>query len=108
MVDNFRDHAANERTFLAWVRTAIAIVGFGLLIGKVATTDASSPQSSGALIGAGLLLIAFAGLRFHYQRRRINAEKIGTPAHWSFELILSAMIAILVLLLLAFAVFSLG
>lgn len=108
MVDNFRDHAANERTFLAWVRTAIAIVGFGLLIGKVAATEASSPHSTGALIGAGLLLIAFAGLRFHYQRRRINAGEIGTPAHWSFELILSAMIAVLVILLFAFAMFGLG
>lgn len=29
-----RDHLANERTFLAWVRTAAAIVVFGFAIGR--------------------------------------------------------------------------
>jgi Domain of unknown function (DUF202) len=31
---NFSDHAANERTFLAWVRTAIAVMAFGFLVEK--------------------------------------------------------------------------
>lgn len=29
-----RDHLANERTFLAWVRTAAAVVVFGFAIGR--------------------------------------------------------------------------
>jgi putative membrane protein len=29
-----RDHLANERTFLAWVRTGVAIVVFGFAIGR--------------------------------------------------------------------------
>ena len=29
MIERYSDHAANERTFLAWVRTAIAIVALG-------------------------------------------------------------------------------
>ena len=32
MIRNYRDHAANERTYLAWVRTALALMGFGLLV----------------------------------------------------------------------------
>jgi putative membrane protein len=31
-----RDHLANERTFLAWVRTGIAILVFGFAIGRFA------------------------------------------------------------------------
>jgi two-component system chemotaxis response regulator CheB len=31
MIERYGDHAANERTFLAWVRTAIAIMVFGFL-----------------------------------------------------------------------------
>ena len=31
-----RDHLANERTFLAWVRTSVAIVVFGFAIGRFA------------------------------------------------------------------------
>ena len=32
MIKRYSDHAANERTFLAWVRTAIAVMAFGFLI----------------------------------------------------------------------------
>jgi putative membrane protein len=32
LIKNFSDHAANERTFLAWVRTAIAIIAFGFVV----------------------------------------------------------------------------
>ncbi len=34
MIENFTDHAANERTFLAWVRTSIAVMAFGFLVEK--------------------------------------------------------------------------
>ena len=34
MIRNFSDHSANERTFLAWVRTAIAVMAFGFLVEK--------------------------------------------------------------------------
>ena len=31
---SFTDHSANERTFLAWLRTGIAVVAFGFVIEK--------------------------------------------------------------------------
>ena len=34
MVERYSDDPANERTFLAWVRTAIAIAAFGFLAEK--------------------------------------------------------------------------
>ncbi|HTT80266.1 MAG TPA: DUF202 domain-containing protein [Stellaceae bacterium] len=34
MIRGCSDHAANERTFLAWVRTGIAVVAFGSVIEK--------------------------------------------------------------------------
>ncbi|HEV3286504.1 MAG TPA: DUF202 domain-containing protein, partial [Steroidobacteraceae bacterium] len=34
MIGGFSDHAANERTFLAWVRTGIAVIAFGFVIEK--------------------------------------------------------------------------
>ena len=34
MIERYSDHAANERTFLAWVRTAIAIMAFGFVVEK--------------------------------------------------------------------------
>ena len=34
MIKNFSDLSANERTYLAWIRTAIAMMAFGFLIEK--------------------------------------------------------------------------
>ena len=34
MINRYSDHAANERTFLAWVRTGIATIAFGFVIEK--------------------------------------------------------------------------
>jgi putative membrane protein len=72
MIERYSDHAANERTFLAWVRTAIAIMAFGFLVERfdlfleVATRSAGArpPAPSGHIVGdvAGLLLIALGGV----------------------------------------------
>jgi putative membrane protein len=71
MIERYSDHAANERTFLAWVRTAIAIMAFGFLVQKFdlflriasASLAARSPTKGGRLVGtgAGLLLIVLGG-----------------------------------------------
>jgi putative membrane protein len=34
MIRGYSDHAANERTFLAWVRTGIAVIACGFVIEK--------------------------------------------------------------------------
>ncbi len=33
-IDRQREHQANERTFLAWVRTCVALIGFGFAIAR--------------------------------------------------------------------------
>ncbi|MBD2568927.1 YidH family protein [Anabaena lutea] len=33
-IDRIREHQANERTFLAWLRTSIALIGFGFAISR--------------------------------------------------------------------------
>jgi putative membrane protein len=35
MIERYADHSANERTFLAWVRTVIAIEGFGIVAARL-------------------------------------------------------------------------
>ena len=34
MIRDYADHAANERIFLAWLRTGMAVVAFGFVIEK--------------------------------------------------------------------------
>jgi putative membrane protein len=67
MIERYSDHAANERTFLAWVRTAIAIMAFGFLVEKFdlfiemagKTLEGRKLSVGGQSVGniAGLLLI---------------------------------------------------
>ena len=77
-----RDHLANERTFLAWVRTGVAIVVFGFAIGRFAIGIREFMQFQGhASRSAGLsvwfgtiaiiagVLLTLAGL-LRYRRTR--------------------------------------
>lgn len=101
MIERYSDHAANERTFLAWVRTAIAIMAFGFLVQKfdlflrIATRslDARSSSTGNQIVGniAGLLLIglggvvmAFAAIRFRKTTRDIDAKEVrpGPGSGW--------------------------
>jgi hypothetical protein len=54
MIHGYSDHAAKERAFLAWVRTGIAVLGFGFVIEKfnlsvlaMATTSARPMRDPG-------------------------------------------------------------
>ena len=51
MIRGYSDHAANERTLLAWVRTGIAVIAFGFVIEKFnlfVLTIASSTSTEAA------------------------------------------------------------
>jgi putative membrane protein len=58
MIGGYSDHAANERTFLAWVRTGIAVIAFGFVIEK---------------FNLFLLTIAAAGLGSEVHRSQLAA-----------------------------------
>ena len=57
-----RDHLANERTFLAWVRTGIALLAIGFLVAKLQIELASVVHGSPVYATALGLLLALAGL----------------------------------------------
>ncbi len=88
MIQHYTDHAANERTFLAWVRTAIAIMAFGFLVEKFDLFIEITSQSvtghayapGGHLLGkvAGFVLILLGGamMLLAIARFRIAAKAI--------------------------------
>jgi putative membrane protein len=95
-----RDHLANERTFLAWVRTGAAIVVFGFAIGRFSiamrqltaleghplrTAGISVWMGSGAILaGVGLVVAGLA----RYRKTRVQLDA-GTfePAGFVLDLI---------------------
>lgn len=73
MATHFTEHAANERTFLAWVRTAIAVVGFGLAAGRI-SGQPPAIWSEVALLLTGGVVILLSYLRMRRQRCRIDRD----------------------------------
>ena len=61
MLKNFSDHAANERTFLAWVRTGIAIIAFGFVIEKFDLFIRALAANAPAAIQGAVKLSQFTG-----------------------------------------------
>ncbi|MGA9527609.1 MAG: DUF202 domain-containing protein [Terriglobales bacterium] len=81
-----RDHLANERTFLAWVRTGIATIIFGFAIGRFSIAlreflriegHASASSGVSAWLGVisivGGVLLILAGLA-RYRKTRVQLE----------------------------------
>lgn len=103
MIPKFEEHASNERTFLAWVRTAIAIVGFGIATSRLGGVRA--PFWSEALLliaGAGVVLIAY--LRMRRVRKRINAEEDLDDDALPTDTLLLVLVGALFVLLATFTI----
>jgi uncharacterized membrane protein YidH (DUF202 family) len=76
MIERYSDHAANERTFLAWVRTAIAVMAFGFLVerfdlflqiaGQTLARRTLSPTGQLAGNVVGLILIGLGRRGDHF------------------------------------------
>jgi putative membrane protein len=82
-----RDHLANERTFLAWVRTGAAIVVFGFAIGRfsiamrqltaleghaIRTAGMSVWMGSGAIV-AGVAMVVAGLVRYRKTRAQLDS-----------------------------------
>jgi putative membrane protein len=118
MIRDYSDHAANERTFLAWVRTGIAVIAFGFLIEKfnlfvLTIASSTSPEVAHrlrldrlseplgrygglALILSGLALIVAATTRFVRTGRLLNDPETHSASSVRAEMILSVMLVLLV------------
>ena len=95
-----RDHLANERTFLAWVRTGAAIVVFGFAIGRfsIALRQLTALQGhpihrSGISVWMGATSIVLgvalvvAGL-FRYRQTRVRLDQGAfQPAGFVLDLV---------------------
>lgn len=103
MIVNYADHSANERTFLAWVRTAIAIVGFGLATARLGAEKAAV-WSELTMLGAGALVVALAFVRMRNLRARINASEELDDNALPADSLLLLLVAALFGLLAAFAI----
>nr|WP_240432544.1 DUF202 domain-containing protein [Rubrobacter indicoceani] len=77
-----REHLANERTLLAWVRTGVALISVGFVVeraGALASSvgqgadDAATEVFGLALVALGCLTLVVGARQFFVSRRMISA-----------------------------------
>jgi putative membrane protein len=118
MIARYTDHAANERTFLAWIRTGLAVAAFGFFLVKLnvlfdAIGDGSPPHPAAENAGAfaavaaaryaglamvviGIAIIGRSGGGYERTRRAINRDEVIQMPQSRAESLLSVALAIAV------------
>ena len=124
MIERYSDHAANERTFLAWVRTGIATIAFGFVVEKFnlfvrtiveanasdAATRLKLERFSGAfshydglaLIVIGMAIIVLSLFRFVKTSRMIDDQKSHSAGGIKVELVLAVVLGLIVMSMTAY------
>jgi putative membrane protein len=111
-IKNYTDHAANERTFLAWVRTAVAIIAFGFVVERfdlflavLAPSDAASKfvihrssfgrEAGLLLIVAGVAMTVLATFRFMKTAKEIDTPEVMPGTGSRLDIALAALLVLL-------------
>ena len=109
------EYLANERTFLAWIRTSIAVVTFGFLITRVPEwlhpaakpNQPPSPHRIGTSLMMGLAMMAFgavvailAAWRYHTVNRAIHEGRVKPDR--GLIILITVLVVVLTLGMIAF------
>jgi putative membrane protein len=106
-------HLSNERTFLAWIRTAITIMGIGFLSARL---HLFSPKSETSFLGEsiskwigilsviiGMFSIVYATTSYWKKRKGINTQTFLAPrGAFIFLFVTMLLIGVLLLIYLVF------
>ncbi len=124
-IRNFSDHAANERTFLAWVRTSIAVTAFGFLVERfdlflailapaalqqnISVHRSEFGQVAGlVLIVAGVVMVVLAAIRFVRTAKQIDDERVWPGTGSRVDIALAALLALLGIALFLYLIHTIG
>jgi putative membrane protein len=118
MIKRFTDLAANERTYLAWIRTAIGLMAFGFLIEKfdlffrMISEALNAPihlalSSAAEIIGIVMMIVSIlvvigASARYIYARKNILADEECQYGARKLDLALAGLLIIVALFLVAY------
>jgi putative membrane protein len=106
-----RDHLANERTYLAWMRSAIALTGLGVVIVRLRILRppiAPQPPGAGWKLGLAFSIVGLLGILFSVQhyfsvRNSIESDTYNPPDR---EVILSGLVILLLAIGVIYYVFT--
>jgi len=110
------EYLANERTFLAWIRTSIAVISFGFVIAKFGVwlrelAARLAPQmpirGSGLSLPMGVTMMAFGGAlavlaAWHYHLVNRAIERGEVRANRGLIVAVTAAVALLAIMMIAY------
>ena len=103
------DHLANERTFLAWIRTSVGLMGFGFVVVKfsifvrqisiaVDRTLAVPSHGYSSVMGVGLVAFgAIIGMLSFFRYRKIE-KQISDPDYKPSGILINLLAAAILLI----------
>jgi putative membrane protein len=92
-----RDHLANERTYLAWLRTGISVAALGVAVAKFTPHRGIHAVASGLiLLFAGVLVAAYGTYRYRSVGQQLDA---GLYAPARFGAVIAATVVTLLALI---------
>ncbi len=114
---NASDHLANERTFLAWIRTSIGIMAFGFVVVKfslfvkqiallLGKNNLIQSKGYSALVGIILVAVGAATSLFAYLKYQKTRKQLDNGNYVHSSLLMSVLICF-ILLVSAFLIFYL-
>lgn len=87
--ERIRDHLANERTYLAWMRSAIALMGFGIVIVRMKMLQPPLIPSTGiswklglTFAVMGLLTVWLSTQHYFGVQRQIDQDTYEPSDRW--------------------------
>ncbi len=112
------DHLANERTFLAWIRTGLSIIGFGFIVERFGLllreigqkiTNAPIPSHYSSLVGIVLILLGIIVMvvaLFNFLQARLAIDKEHFHPHRGFAIFLTIITCLIGAILAIYLYFT--
>jgi putative membrane protein len=114
------DHLANERTFLAWIRTSISVIGLGFVVAKftvwlrelsVRLGQPTPTRHSGLSMPLGIALMIFGAVlaltaAWRYRTVKTAILKNQTAAAEGAMITVAVVVACIAIALIAYMVLS--
>ena len=91
-----REHLANERTLLAWIRTGVSLISFGLVVERIGAQIGPTGASGAfgvALAVLGCLALVLGTVQFLRSRRGIATNNF-VPAAAAYMVVVAGALAL--------------
>lgn len=94
-----RDHLANERTYLAWLRTALAVLGAGALLVRLTTSEGGLTAVAAAVtVAVGVLVLGYGTFRYFRVRTELEREDFTPASRGPLYITVAVVVAVAVVL----------